>query len=200
MKEAIGVLMAAVAFLSLSSCSQRAFIKGSYDEDITQPNLLTDKWSESDMQIAVRDLVKSLTAHHVIAGAKQPPVVIFTRIENNTDEHINTQSLMDMCRVELSRNGKVQFLDKAAREDIKKEYEYQNSGMVSYETRKSPGSQISADFIINGRLDSIVQEAGKNKRVYYKLTLNMTDLKTTKIEWSGYKQIRKKFRKRRIGL
>ena len=94
----------------------------------------------------------------------------------------------------------MQFVDKAARDDIKEEYDYQNSGMVSRETQKGPGGQIGADFILNGRLDSIVQQAGRDKSVYYKMTLNMTNLKTGVIVWSDYKQIRKRFKKQRVGF
>jgi hypothetical protein len=49
-------------------------------------------------------------------------------------------------------------------------------------------------------LDSIVQEAGKNKTVYYKVTLNLTNLKKNLIVWTDYKQIRKKYRKQSVGL
>ena len=123
-----------------------------------------------------------------------------TQLQNKTSEHIDTQNVMDMVRVELSRGGRVAFVDKEAREDIKQEYEYQDSGMVNRETKKTAGGQVGADFIINGRLDSIVQQAGKDKTVYYKITLNMTNLKTGIIVWSDYKQIRKVFRKRSVGL
>lgn len=192
--------MAAVSLVALSSCGPKAFVKGDYDEDVNQTNLLNDQWSESDMQNAVRDLVSSATGHYSISSAKRPPIVMVTKLQNKTSEHIDTQNIMDMVRVELSRGGRVAFVDKAAREDIKDEYEYQNSGMVGRETKKGPGGQIGADFIINGRLDSIVQQAGKDKTVYYKITLNMTNLKTGIIVWSDYKQIRKKFRKQRVGL
>ena len=107
---------------------------------------------------------------------------------------------MDMLRVEVSRGGRAIFIDKEAREDISEEYNYQNSGMTSETTKKGPGGQTGADYIINGRLDSIVQEVGKDKTVYYKLTLNLTNLKTSEIEWTDYKQMRKKFRKRSVGL
>ena len=96
--------------------------------------------------------------------------------------------------------GKFQFVDKEARQDVADEYNYQISGMVNEETKKGPGGQTGADFIINGRLDSIVQEVGKDKTVYYKLTLNLTNLKTNVMSWSNYKQIRKTYRKKTIGL
>lgn len=190
----------ALAAVSLIGCGPKAFVKGDYDENVNATNLLNDKWSESDMQNAVKDLVESATKHNSIAGAKRPPVVMVTKLQNKTSEHIDTQSVMDMVRVELMRGGRVQFIDKAAREDIAEEYEYQNSGMVARESKKTAGGQVGADFIINGRLDSIVQQAGKDKTVYYKVTLNLTNLKTGIIVWSDYKQIRKKFRKQSVGL
>lgn len=191
-------LVSVVSFLS--ACGPRAFVKGEYDEDVNEVNLLNDGWSESDMQVAVRDLVKSAVNHPSINGAKRPPVVMVTKLQNNTNDHIETQSITDMFQVELMKSGKVVFVDKAAREDIAEEYEYQNSGMVSRETKKSAGGQVGADFIMNGRIETNVQEAGRDKTVYYKITMNLTNLKTGLKVWTDDKEIRKRFKKRRIGL
>jgi penicillin-binding protein activator len=186
--------------LSLASCGPKAFVKGDYDKDVERENLLNDQWSETDMQKAVKDLVDSLIAHPSIAAAKRPPLVMVTNLQNKTSEHIDTQNIMDMVRVELMNRGRVAFVDKEARDDVAKEYEYQNSGMVSEGTKKGPGKQSGAEFIINGRLDSIVQEVGKDKSVYYKLTLNLTNLDTNVISWSNYKQMRKLYKKKSVGL
>lgn len=190
-----------VSFLGLlaTSCGPKAFVKGNYD-DVNRENLMNDSWSETDMQKAVADLVASAVQHPMLKSPKGLPIVMVTGLQNKTSEHIDTQNIMDMVRVELMNSGKVSFIDKEARQDIADEYNYQNSGMVSEETKKGPGGQAGADFIMNGRLDSIVQEVGKDKSVYYKLTLNMTNLKTGVIGWSNYKQIRKTFRKKSIGL
>ena len=189
-----------ISIFALSACGPREFVKGKYDTNVEDTNLLTDKWSESDMQQAVKDLVTSAVAHPTISAAKRPPIVMVTRLQNKTSEHIDTQSITDMFTVELTNSGKVNFVDKAAREDIAEEYDYQDSGMVNRESKKEKGGQIGADFIMNGRLDSIVQEAGKDKTVYYKLTMNLTNLKTGLIQWTGQKQIRKEFKKKRVGL
>ena len=181
------------------SCGPKGFIKGEYD-DVNNENLLDDRWSETDMQKVVEKLVTKMLKSRAIKNAKRPPIVMVTRLQNKTSEHIDTQNIMDMVRVELTNGGGVRFVDKAAREDVAEEYEYQGSGMVSKETRKGKGGQIGADFIINGRLDSIVKDINKRKTVYYKVTLNMTNLKTNIIEWTGYEQLRKKYQKRRMGL
>ncbi|MBC7466544.1 MAG: penicillin-binding protein activator LpoB [Bdellovibrio sp.] len=193
------LLAAVVSMLGLSACGPKAFVKGEYD-DVDRTNLMNDQWSETDMQVVVKAMVDSLVKHPTIANAKRPPVVMVTNLQNKTSEHIDTESIMDMVRVELTNSGQVSFVDKQAREDVSNEYDYQNNGSTSAETKKGPGGQIGADFIINGRLDSIVQEVGKDKSVYYKLTLNMTNLKTNIITWTNNKQIRKTFKKKSIGL
>lgn len=195
----VSFCLAVVSVLGLSSCGPQAFVKGQYD-DVNRENLMNDQWSETDMQVVVKSMVDSLVQHPSIANAKTPPIVMVTNLQNKTSEHIDTQSIMDMVRVDITNSGKVAFVDKEAREDISNEYDYQNNGSVSGETKKSPGGQIGADYIINGRLDSIVQEVGKDKSVFYKLTLNMTNLKTSIITWTNQKQIRKTFKKKSIGL
>lgn len=197
--KAVKLILISVATVVFVACGPKAFVKGQYD-DVNRENLMNDQWSETDMQVAVKTMVDSMVAHTAIANAKKMPTVMVTSLQNKTSEHIDMQNIMDMVRVDLTNSGKVQFVDKEAREDISNEYEYQNSGTTSEETKKSKGGQTGADFIINGRLDSIVQEVGKDKSVYYKLTLNMTNLKTGVITWTNYKQIRKTFKKKSVGL
>lgn len=194
----IAMAFACLSF-ALSACGPKAFVKGQYD-DPQKENLMNDQWSETDMQKTVETMVASMVKHPSISTAKKPPILMVTNLQNKTSEHIDTQSIMDMVRVELTNSGKVAFIDKEARQDIADEYNYQNSGMVGEETKKGPGGQVGADFIVNGRLDSIVQEVGKDKTVYYKVTLNMTNLKTGVITWTNQKQIRKAYKKKTIGL
>jgi penicillin-binding protein activator len=200
MKRSLAVMTLLALSISLASCGPKAFVHGDYDKDPEKDNLMDDRWSESDMQHAVKDLVSSALVHPAIAAAKRPPIVMVTKLQNKTSEVIDTQSVTDMITVELTNSGKVQFVDKAAREDIADEYNYQGSGMVNRETKKGAGHQVGADLIMNGRLDSIVKEVGKDKTVYYKLTLNMTNLSTGLIVWTDQKQIRKVFRKQSVGL
>ncbi len=198
MNKIIAVALTASA-LFISSCGPKAFVKGTYDQDVEKPNLMNDQWSETDMQKTVKDLVDSLIEHDSIKAAKKQPLVMVTKLQNKTSEQIDTQSIMDMFRVELTNRGKVGFVDKEAREDMAEEYNYQASGAVGGETKKGPGKQLGADYIINGRLDSIVQEVGKEKSVFYKVTMNMTNLSTGVIVWTNHKQMRKLFKKKSVG-
>jgi uncharacterized protein (TIGR02722 family) len=194
------MLTVALSTLVLTGCGPTAFTKGDYD-NVENENLLNDQWSETDMQKVVKKLVDSMVNSRTIQKADKPPIVIVTKLENKAaTEHIDTQNITDMIKVELSRTGAVQFIDKEAREDAAKEYEYNDSGMVDAASKKGKGKQTGADYILNGRLDSIVQEVGKDKTVYYKITLNLTNLSTNVSVWSDHDQIRKVFKKKRISL
>ncbi len=200
MKKQVRALLLCGLLLSASGCGPKAFVKGEYDENVSAENNMNDLWSETDMQKVVQELSASMLGHPSIANAKRPPIVMVTKLQNKTDEIIDTQSIMDMLTTELARGGRVVLVDKEAREDVAAEYEYQNSGMMNEESKKGPGGQVGADFILNGRLDSIVQQVGKDKSVYYKVSLNLTNLQSNLKAWTDYKQLRKRFRKRSIGL
>ncbi|MDZ4678659.1 MAG: penicillin-binding protein activator LpoB [Oligoflexia bacterium] len=193
------LVVALLAVVSLASCGPKAFTKGDYDNPENE-NLLNDQFSETDMQKMVKALVTSLVASKPIQKADKPPIVMVTKLENKTNEHIDTQSIMDMVKVELGRTGSVAFVDKEARGDVSAEYEYQDSGMMDNTTKKGKGKQIGADYIINGRLDTIVQEVGKDKTVYYKITLYLTNLSTNISMWQDQQQIRKVYKKRSISM
>ena len=200
MKKYFLVLISIATLAWTTGCGKRAFVKGDYDKDVNEENLMDDRWSETDMQKTVQFLVNSAVKHRAIANAKKPPVVMVTRLQNKTSEHIDTQSITDMITVELVNSGTVQFVDKAARDDVAEELEYQASGTTDRTSRKRRGNQVGADLILNGRIDSIVKEVGKAKTVYYKITLNLTNLSTNLIVWTNHKQIRKRYKKRRVGL
>lgn len=200
LKKISAILTIAILAYNLVGCGPKAFTKGEYDKNVESENLLDDQWSETDMQKSVKTLVTSLTNHRAVSQSKRPPIIMVTQLQNKTSEHIDTQSIMDAVRVELTNSGRVNFVDKEAREDVASEYEYQESGMMDDASKKGKGGQVGADYILNGRLDSITKEVGSDKTVYYKVTLNLTNLKTNLIEWTNHEQFRKNFKKKRIGL
>jgi penicillin-binding protein activator len=182
----------------VAACGPRAFTRGERidaDEDV----LLDDEFNESDMKLVADTLVGSLMKIPLIADAPKRPVVLITRIRNKTDEHIDMTMISDKIRVAISRLGKVSFVDGTQRDDILDEYRYQQSGVVSADTAKGPGSQIAPDYFLGGDLASNIQEAGNRKVIYYKLTLNLTNLKTGLIEWTDESEVKKAYKKRSVG-
>lgn len=190
---------AALVLILASGCGPKAFTKGEYD-DPTRVELLDDKFNEADMQQMADTTIKGMVACDYVAKAKKPPVVIVESVQNRTEEHIDTVSMTDKIRTALIKTGKVRFVNKEERGTLDEEYKYHESGAVSGPTAKKRGSQVGADYILSGEISTNIQEVGNDKFIYYKLTMNLTNLAESTIDCTEDKEVRKKYRKRSVGL
>lgn len=194
------VLLVFTALITLASCGHRQFTKGEYD-DVNEVRLLDDKFNESDAKLLADEMIKSLSQHPSITSAHYPPVVQVEHIRNKTSEHIDTKMITDSVRTALLKTGKIRFSNKEDRSVRDAEIDYQNdSGRIREDTVKRKDGGIGADFLITGDLVSNIQEVGSRKLIFYKLTLNMTNLENGLIVWSEDKEIRKRYTKKRVGM
>lgn len=182
-----------------SGCGPKAFTKGEYD-DPTRVELLDDTFNEADMQQMADTTVKSIAACDSVVKRAKPPVVIVESVQNRTEEHIDMKSMTDKIRTALIKTGKVRFVNKEERGTLDEEYNYNEGGAVSEATQKKRGKQIGADYILSGAMATHIQEVGNTKFIYYKLTMNLTNLEESTIDCTEEKEVRKKFRKRSVGF
>jgi hypothetical protein len=192
-------LILGVMSLFASACGPKAFTKGEYD-DPTRVELLDDKFNEADLQQMADTIVQAMVSCDSIVEARQRPVVAVEKVQNRTEEHIDTVSLTDKIRTALIKSKKVRFVNKEERSALEDEYQYNESGNVSGATQKKRGKQIGVDYLMSGSLATNVQQVGNDKFVYYKLTMNLTHLENSTIDCTEEREIRKKFKKRSVGL
>lgn len=184
--------------LFAGACStNRAYTRGTY-EDPNTIEMLSDHFNENDLQLIAKTMVNSLAESAAFQQIQGRPVIVIGRMKNSTSEHIDMKSLADKMQVDLMKTGKFVFTDKDTRKDVAEELEYQGSGYVDPNTQKTPGQQIGADYMLTGEISSIVQQVGRDKMVYYKMTTKLHNLRTNIIEWSEEKQLRKKFVKKGV--
>ncbi|HYO51997.1 penicillin-binding protein activator LpoB [Archangium sp.] len=193
------IVSTALAGLLTTACGgPRAFTRGTY-EDPNTIEMLSDHFNENDLQLIAKKMVNSLAGSPRFAQpGQQLPVVLVGRLKNKTSEHIDMASLGDKIQTGLAQTGRFALLDKAAREDLAEEYEYQQSGYVRPDEAKGPGQQASADYLLTGEMSSIIQQVGNDKLVYYKMTAKLNNVRTGIVEWTDEKEIRKKFERKPI--
>ncbi len=195
----VAIVTSLSALLVLSGCGPKAFTKGDYD-DPTRVELLDDKFNEADMQQMADTVIKAMVACPYVVNAGKPPVVIVEKVQNRTEEHIDTVSMTDKIRTALIKTGKVRFVNKQERGTLDEEYEYNAGGNVEGKHQKKRGKQIGADYIMSGAIATNVQQVGNDKFIYYKLTMNMTNTEESTIDCTEEREVRKKFRKQSVGL
>lgn len=188
----------------VSACAPS--FEGTYS-DPAKAEIVDDKWNETDARKVATSLInqvmtKPWLAEYSARNKGEKPIVIVDEIANRTDEHIDTKALTEYMQDELINSGKVRFLNAEKRKQILEEIKYQNSGTTAENSKKKLGKQIGADYMLGGAISSSVHtgDSGGLKTVTYQTALNLTDLETTEIIFSGKELIKKRFKRSSTGL
>ena len=119
-------------------------------------------------------------------------MVSVSTFRNKTSEHIDCESITNTVRTKLLKSGKVQFTAVTeANKELVEQLEYQNGEMGDPATAQPKGKQVGADFLLQGVITSIGKKAGRDQDLYYKVTMNLINIKTGLIEWAEEKELRK---------
>jgi len=157
----------------------------------TKDKVLYDaSYTYSDLQEITSKMAKRLVNNEPIKSKTNKPIIIVYNIDNRTSQHIDTKGLADSLRTKLFKTHKVKFINRTQRKNIEQELKYQyQSGNVDPNLRAEKAKQVGAEYILSGRIMSITKEQPKQFRFkkkklkYYKLTLELTDIKTNIVEW-----------------
>ncbi|PWJ40114.1 penicillin-binding protein activator LpoB [Sediminitomix flava] len=121
----------------------------------------------------------------------RPPVVIVGSVVNKSHEHISSDNFIKDIERELINSGQVRIVQNALfREKLREEKKQQQTNS-SPETRAKLASELGADYMLVGIINSTVDAYKKEKVVNYKVNLEMNDLESTEIVWIGDKEIKK---------
>lgn len=188
------VMQKLILILSLSlmffSCSPKVL----YD-DPRKVETLTINFSSTDLQIISQAMVDSLL-QSVITNNDNKPIIVIEEVKNKTAEYIDTSIITDSIRAKLSNSGLVRFgvnideLDGQISEIDRQQNEYYDENL-SVEKGKLAG----ADYRLAGSLvsiDKVKKKLFKTKKdKFYKLSLQLWNIKTGVMVWADEKDIRK---------
>jgi uncharacterized protein (TIGR02722 family) len=162
-------------------------------KDPSEVVTMTTRIESTDIQDIAARMVDSMLQSPLLEQGR--PIVMMDRIVNKTRDDVDTKTITDKIRTALQRSGKVRFVANDMRDQILDEQAYQESGLVDPATAAPTGGAVGAQYLVGGEIAAIETTTGKVHDVYYKLTLNLVDIKTQIIEWSDEKEIRKQARR-----
>ncbi|MCG3758705.1 penicillin-binding protein activator LpoB [Vibrio cincinnatiensis] len=187
MKKSVVVLLGLAVVLG--GCSNRV----SYG-DAQSVETVTVDFGSTDLQKIAADMVDSMMMSGSVAVITRDtrPVVFVERIKNKTSEHIDTESITDTISTKMLNSGKFRFVDMDRVEAVRAQLNFQNNDeLVDQRAAIQFGQMVGAQYMLYGNLSSIVKNAGRDKDVYYKMTMRLMNLKTGLIEWADETEIRK---------
>ena len=182
--------LAIMASLILSACSTSV-----ERLDAQQQIDLSGAWNDTDSQLVAREMIEdSLSRAWISKFVKtegKDPAVIVGRVKNLSHEHINTNTFIANMERELINSGEVQFVASSAnRQEIRDERADQDLN-ASEATRKEMGQEYGADFMMQGKINTIIDVDGSTQVRFYQVNLELISIKDNRKVWIGEKKIKK---------
>ena len=160
---------------------------------------LSGRWNDTDSRLVSEAMIGECLNHKWLElwnrahnTEKDPrPAVIVGLILNKTHEHIETETFIKDMERAFINNGSVRVVaGDVFRQKVREERADQQD-FSSLDTKKDFGLELGADFMLNGVMTSIIDQAGKEKVVYYQINLELTNMETNEKVWIGEKKIKK---------
>jgi len=169
-----------------------ASVRSSISDDET----VTDSdWSARDLKEVSDYMVSSIGQAYFL---KRPGYVgdvsrwmLAMDLKNDTDEHVNTRTIMEKIRTRLIKNGTAVFVDDQAVSDILNQLQLQQSGLFENRSAARVGKLVGAKIILRGTISSIRKRTSRTDIIYYNITLQVVNIETGEILWTDEKEIQR---------
>jgi len=194
MKNSTLTLLAALALsVTLTNCSSTPQVSRVNETTVTD---LSGRWNETDSRLTAEGITADLMSHswystYAAENAGKKPVIIVGLITNKSHEHIAAETFSKDIEKAIINSGRMKLVQAGTmREEIRAERADQQN-YASQSTMKKFGLENGADFMLQGTINSIVDENKKEKSVYYQIDLELTNIQTNDKVWIGDKKIKK---------
>lgn len=191
-KNTLSIVAAiAIAFTAVN-CSTKKVERVS-ETSVTD---LSGRWNDTDSRLTAEQITAQMMDHpwyssYASENGGKKPVLIVGLITNKSHEHIATETFSKDIEKAVINSGRIKLVQAGTmREEIRAERADQQN-FASQNTMKKFGLEHGADFILQGTVNSIVDEIKKEKAVYYQIDLELTNIQTNEKVWIGDKKIKK---------
>ncbi|MBN1962979.1 MAG: penicillin-binding protein activator LpoB [Deltaproteobacteria bacterium] len=158
---------------------------------------LSGKWNDTDARLTSEAMIKDCFARpwlkRFTKENDRPPKMRVWKIINKTDEHIDAQVFIKNLERAMVNSGLVDVIAQKGSElsSVNEEQDYGASGRVSDDSAPSIGNQLGADFVLVGRMASILDQVEGTQAKLYKITLELIDANSARKVWMGDHEIKK---------
>ncbi len=188
----INLMTLCVLSLVAFSCQNRKVTRVDPNKTID----LSGRWNDTDSKMTANAMIEQVLTGPWLNNFRQAnegekPVVIVGMMRNKSHEHINPETFSKDLERSFITSQKVRLVQSGEkREEVRGERADQQE-FSSKSTMKQWGLEVGADYMLQGVINSTVDQYGREKVVEYQIDLELTDMETNEIVWIGDKKIKK---------
>lgn len=172
-----------------------------------EPSAVTDlsgQWNDTDSRLVANTLIQQSLGdawarkHAESAGGAAPRVIVGS-FKNRTMEHIAVGTFVNDLERAFVSTGAVQVVASGAeRSELRGEKEDQQENARA-DTRARQAQELGARYMLQGEIQAIEDQEGREKVVYYQVDATLTDLESNVRVWAGQHKIKKYIERKRLG-
>lgn len=187
-----GLVVLGVSAIALAACGGKQVTR-------IDPGTVTDlsgRWNDTDSRLVANALIEqSLTApwarQYADAHGGEPPAVIVGEFRNRTLEHIAVGTFVRDLERAFVNSGAVRVVASAdERAEVRAERQDQQENARA-DTRARLGQELGARYMLQGEIQAIEDEEGRERVVYYQIDATLIDLESNVKTWVGQHKIKK---------
>jgi len=190
MKSRLNLVLLVVIISLLAGCGPTIRYEIKDEETVTGSD-----WSAKDLKDVGEYMTASVKQSAFISSpqykSERPRWMMAKDLRNETDEHVNTRTIMEKIRTKLINEGFATFVDDQAIEDILNQLQLQQSGLFDDKTVNKIGKLVGARLILRGTISSIRKRTDRKDIIYYNITLQLVNIQTGEIVWTDEKEIQR---------
>jgi len=156
---------------------------------------LSGRWNDSDSRLTAEALIKDALerpwSQRFIQVMGRKPAVVVGTVLNHTREPLNTQTFVKDLERALMQSGQVQFVTGAGQRQEVPQERLDQAHQARTDIAKPTGQESGADFMLQGTINSLVDELDGTRAVSYQVDLELLDIASNIKVWSGQKQVKK---------
>jgi len=157
---------------------------------------LSGRWNDTDFQQVAATIIDDCLAQPWLSVWREDntgkPTVIVGRILNKSHEHINVETFVKDIQKALINSQRVKFVSsRGERDELRDERLDQHQGNTSADTQSGVGKEIGAEFMMKGSINSIPDEEGSTRLMWYQVNVELHNITTNEIAWIGQHKIKK---------
>jgi penicillin-binding protein activator len=173
--------------------------------DPTSVTDLSGRWNDTDSRLVANQLItESLTGawsrRYAEANGGAAPTVIVGTFDNRTMEHIATGTFVRDLERAFVNSGAVRVVaSREEREEVRDERRDQQDNARA-DTRARMAQESGARYMLQGTIEAIADEEGREKIVFYQIDATLLDLQSNEKVWTGQHKIKKYIEKKRVRI
>ena len=163
---------------------------------------LSGAWNDTDSRLVSEEMIEDVLSQPWLRDFtrkhRAQPALIVGGMRNLSHEHINLNTFVADIERAMIRSKKVQFVaSPTERGSVRAERKDQDLHATEA-TRNPMGQELGADFMLQGTINTILDEADGTKVVFYQVDLELVNIENNVKAWFGQKKLKKVVERKRV--